>query len=131
MQQMVHDGGGGSIRPPVRSEVHVDPGDIRDFARFLDEMTERVRDVEKTFEPYVREIDPVRADFGAYYASAGATADHDKAVRAAHANLVALRKRVAELSEGTLLLSRGYAAAEDLNASVASDIKAALGNKAL
>lgn len=115
------DRGGAAPAPAkVTSAVTVDPGDLRDFARFLDEVAHEVAAVEKTL------AGSGRADFGRYHSSPRATQAHDRAVRAAHANTTALRRRVEELAEGTLLLSRTYAGTEDLNAAEAGAIEAAM-----
>lgn len=112
----------GPATPPPPPMVSVDPGDIRDFAKFLDQVSERVAEIERPLAERARQ----RTGFGAFVASDTATTQHDKALQAQLANVRALKARVDQLTEGTLLLARRYADTEDLNRSVAADVQAAL-----
>lgn len=107
---------------PQPAMVSVDPGDIRDFAKFLDGVNRRIAEVEAPLAERARQ----RVGFGAFDASQAATDQHDQALRASLANVRALRARAAQLTEGTLLLARRYADTEELNRSVAADVQAAL-----
>lgn len=122
--QMQHDGGGGSGRQPVSSDITVSPGDIRDFARFLDEMASEIAAIETTMRGYTDGTKPV--DFGHYYASAAAAARHTGAVGTGHDNLRKLHGRTDEIVEGTLQLARQYAELEELNRVTAAAVTAEL-----
>lgn len=110
---------------PQLDLVTVDPGDLRDFAKLLDQVSQRIAEIETPLAEQARQ----QVGFGAFDASAGAAQQHDRALRASLANVRALRARVAQLTEGTLLLARRYADTEELNRSVGADVHAALQRK--
>ena len=126
--RMMTDGGGGTSRTAVTSGVTVDLGDIRDFARFLDEMAREVKLVEEALKARHEAADPL--EFGAYHASQAAQKRHEQSLRAAVDNAEALRARMEELAGGTLALARRYSDLEELNRAIGGDVADALRRKA-
>jgi len=106
------DGGGGSSAPKVTSSVSVDPGEIRAFAKFLDEMHEELVQITET----VRGGTQVPASaFGVYSSSATAAQRHSATLTKELANLDALVARLAEIATQTTSVSRTYSDLEELN----------------
>lgn len=110
--------------PQVHRDVQVDPGDLKDFAKFLDQMLTEVREIEIQMKRYVDTDEP--ADFGQHHFSRTANFRHDQALESAYNNVQVMRKRLVELIDGTVRLSKQYHDLDELNASQASDIAAAL-----
>lgn len=110
--------------PQVRHDVQVDPGDLQDFARFLDQMVTEVSEIEIQMKRYADADEP--ADFGQHHFSSTANSRHNRALESAYNNVQVMRKRLVELVEGTLELSKQYHDLDELNAAAAADIAAAL-----
>ncbi|MFW6600405.1 hypothetical protein ACQBAU_18225 [Propionibacteriaceae bacterium Y2011] len=111
---MLKDGGGGGSTPSVTSNVSVDPGEIRAFAKFLDEMHEELTKVEtavKTSKNVPKEA------FGAYDASPAAARKHETTLDRELDNLHTLVTRMGELTTGTTHVSKVYTDLEELNSS--------------
>lgn len=120
---MMRDGGGGSSTRPVTSNVTVDPGEIRAFAKFLDEMATELQAVETS----VGDAKQVPAEaFGVYTASADAAQRHGAVVDAEHANLKAIVKRITEISNATNSVAKAYNDLDELNSANGDTIAAHL-----
>lgn len=126
---LMPDSGSPIRRAPVPApkgghDVQVDPGDLKDFAKFLDQMVTEVRQIEIQMKRQVDAEEPV--DFGQHHFSRTANSRHDRALESAYNNVQVMRKRLVELVEGTLQLSKQYQDLDELNAAAAADIAAAL-----
>ncbi|NLT30002.1 MAG: hypothetical protein GXX86_06025 [Propionibacterium sp.] len=109
---------------PITSNVTVDPGSIAAFATFLDEMLDRIHDIEDRLEPYASGLREV--DFGEYQTSSGAGSRHLTLAKNAHDNVRTLAGRTEELVHGTNELAQQYNNLSALNRSRAHEITIAL-----
>ncbi|WP_026927222.1 hypothetical protein [Granulicoccus phenolivorans] len=109
-----------SNRAPVPDyeSVSVEPGRVRDFARFLDAVSEELALLEQQVLP----LPAKPLDFGVFPAAERVRTQHSGTVDVLTANVVALRQRCAELASGTAAISRQYADLEDLNNALADTI---------
>ncbi|HIT74858.1 MAG TPA: hypothetical protein IAA98_04665 [Candidatus Avipropionibacterium avicola] len=120
---MQHDGGGGSSVPPVTSNVTVDPGEIRAFARFLQDME---TELSTTRDSLADNVGEAERTFGKYDGAETAVRKHDTTLQAELDALDALITRFSELTEGTIQVSRKYTDLEELNRTNADVISAHL-----
>lgn len=110
---MLHDGGGGtSSPPPITSNVTVDPGEIRQFAKFLDEMETELRAIR---QPLVDNVEVPERAFGVYQTSQRAARKHRGVLEAEAENLRLLVQRLSEIATGTNELARLYHDLNELN----------------
>jgi len=108
-----HDGGGGgSTAPKVTSDVTVDPGEIRAFAKFLGEMETELKSIRTTVQD--GKSVPAKA-FGVYHASESAAQRHTKVLDEELTFLDKVVKRMGEVSDGTTQLSKIYTDLAELN----------------
>lgn len=119
---MMRDGGGSNNRT-VTSDVTVDPGEIRAFAKFLDEMLIELQAIETSVSD-AKQV-PATA-FGVYSASAAAAKRHDTVLNAETANLKAIVKRMGEISNATSTVAKNYVDLDELNSANGSSIAAQL-----
>lgn len=103
---------------PGYESISVEPGQVRDFARFLDAVTEELA----TLAQQVRPLPAQPLDFGVFPAADRVRTKHAGTVDVLAANVIALRQRCAELTSGTAAISRQYADLEDLNDTLATTI---------
>ena len=108
-----HDGGGGgSTAPKVTSDVTVDPGEIRAFAKFLGEMETELKAIRTSVED--GKSVPAKA-FGVYHASEGAAKRHTTVLDDELKFLGDVVKRMGEITDGTSELSKIYNDLGELN----------------
>lgn len=122
---------GGSNQPdhrPVTSDVVVDPGEIRQFAKFLDEMAGEVEKVTQQVGDFTPE-GTQKVDWGRYDSSGRAATKHRETVQDAHTQLKALHQRSTEVVDATQVLAGQYADLEDLNRASVEDVNAQLNKK--
>lgn len=122
---MIADGGGGGGTPPVTSNVTVDPGQITQFAKFLDDMHEELKAVHLR----VKAAEDIKPDsFGAYYASPGAHKKYMTTLKAEIDNVKDLVERANEVTTGTNNVAKAYNDLDELNntngAAIASHMRA-------
>ena len=122
MATMQHTDGGGT-HGPVRSSISVDPGEIRSFAKFLQEMETELK-LART--ELVRNRGRAERGFGTFHRADAAVHKHDTALEAEIKQLDALIARFGELTEGTVQMSRTYTDLEELNRATTSQVTAHL-----
>ncbi|OYN92746.1 hypothetical protein CGZ91_04600 [Parenemella sanctibonifatiensis] len=98
---------------PVTSDVTVDPGDIRDFAKFLDEMTTELQGLNQRVDAFKA---PGSVGFGKYNASAGAEQRFREAINTHSSNLNRMVTRNQQLTSGSNELAKQYTDLNALNA---------------
>lgn len=116
------DAGGGRTRTPVSSDVAVDAGEIKAFAKFLTEMIDEVDALHRRMS----DLGATDEDFGIHHSSATAGKAHTAALGTAVSNLEKLTTRAAELADGSHAIARNYADVEDLNSASAAGITGVL-----
>lgn len=126
-----HDGGGGgSSAPKVTSNVTVDPGEIRAFAKFLGEMETELKSIRTSVND--GKSVPAKA-FGAYYASEGAAKRHTGVLDDEVKFLDDVVKRMGQIGDGTTELSKIYNDLAELNQAnsdaVSAHLKTTASNK--
>lgn len=107
---------------PDDKNLSVDPGAIRDFARFLDSQARPLAQIHARMS--ARES--ARADFGEHPAAAPTERHHLEVVRASVASAGRLRDRHDELVRGTEELAKQYADLDGLNGAAASEVDAVM-----
>lgn len=118
VQQMTMTGAGGSAHDPVASSITVDPGQIKQFAQFLDEMRGEIDALHRRMD----ELGVTSDHFGVHASSRSAGDAHARALARAVTNLDRLRWRADELVDGTNELSRLYGETEELNRTSAANV---------
>lgn len=103
-------------------DVTVDPGAIRDFARFLDTQTQTLH----TIHRLMAHRGDLKPDFGQHPAADAAERHHLKSVRSAANAAEALAVRHEELVRGTEELAKQYTDLSELNAAASDDIITAM-----
>lgn len=124
---LLADGGGGS-RPHVTSDIQVDPGQIRQFAKFLDEMTGEIRSIRDRVQDYTPG-GTEKVSFGNYTGSARAAEQHRATVTKGHGALQSLHKRSDDVTEATRRLAGQYDDLEELNRATAAQVTTELNRK--
>lgn len=124
---LLADGGGGS-RPHVTSDIQVDPGQIRQFAKFLDEMTGEIRSIRDRVQDYTPG-GTEKVSFGNYTGSARAAEQHRATVTKGHGALQSLHKRSDDITEATRRLAGQYDDLEELNRATAAQVTTELNRK--
>lgn len=120
----------GGSPAPISSDVAVDPGHIRDFARFLEDMAGEFTPAREALA--TRQHDAASrgaagfVDFGRYPSSESARGRHANLVDAAAANAAHLHTRLTEIAGGAHELACRYTDLAELNAANSDDITAAL-----
>lgn len=104
------------------TNLSVDPGAIRDFARFLDSQARPLAQVHARMS--ARES--ARADFGEHPAADQAEREHLKVVSSAVDNAGRLKSRHEELVRGTEELAKQYADLDGLNSAAAHEVDAVM-----
>lgn len=121
---LINDGGGGPA-PTVTSNVSVDPGKIREFAKFIDEMSGEVKEIEETLANYVNH--PAKDEqFGVYTVSKDAVSRHQSVLAANHKNMKQLTHRFHEVVNGGLEVAKRYNDLSELNAAKRGDVETAM-----
>ena len=105
--------------PPVTSNVSVDPGEIRSFARFLQQMETELTSARTEL---IRNRGRAARAFGTFDRADTAVRKHDAALEDEIEYLDALIARFGELTEGTVQLSRTYSDLEELNRTTGTQI---------
>lgn len=98
--------------------VSVDPGAIREFARFLDSQTAGLERIQQRMSDR-RDTPP---DFGEHPGAAAAERQHQHAVKSATTSSRRLLERHEELVLGTEELAKQYADLSELNTARSSDV---------
>ncbi len=109
--------------PPTTSNVSVDPGEIRSFARFLQEMETELTSARTEL---VRNRNRAARAFGTFDRADAAVRKHDATLESEIDYLDALITRFGELTEGTIRMSRTYSDLEELNRTTGAQISAHL-----
>lgn len=118
------DGGGGPA-PAITSSVSVDPGQIRDFAKFLDEMSAEVKEIEDTLANFVNH--PAKDEqFGIFTVSEQAVSRHQSVLTSSHKNMKHMTHRFHEVVNGGLEVAKRYNDLSELNAAKRGDVEAAM-----
>ncbi|MVA74812.1 hypothetical protein GC722_02000 [Auraticoccus sp. F435] len=104
------------------SNITVDPGAIRDFARFLDAQGRRLERIRARMSESERR----RPDFGAHPSAAAAERQHARAVSSAVEASTRLAVRHEELVAGTEELAKQYADLSELNRAASDEITAVM-----
>lgn len=107
---MTADGGGGT--PTVTSNVTVDPGQIAQFAKFLDDMQGELK-VVHSMVTAVEDIKP--DDFGIYNGAPTAYAKYMDTVKAEAGNVQDLVRRANDAITGTAKVAKAYTDLDELN----------------
>ncbi|MDN5726834.1 MAG: hypothetical protein L0G99_13035 [Propionibacteriales bacterium] len=108
--EMTADGGGGT--PTVTSNVTVDPGQIAQFAKFLDDMQGDLKIVHSMVTA-VEDIKP--DDFGIYNGSVTAHTKYMDTVKAEASNVQDLVRRTNDAITGTTNVAKAYNDLDELN----------------
>ncbi len=102
------------------SKLTVDPGAIRDFARFLDAQAPAL----KRLRDRMRAAEGRRVDFGEHPSAPAAERKHAAAVTAAAEHSSRVVTRHEELVLGTEELAKQYSELSELNSAASGDITA-------
>lgn len=123
----VADGGGGS-RQHVTSDIRVDPGQIRQFAKFLDEMTGEIGAIRNRLHAYTPEGSE-KVSFGEYAGSERAAAQHRETISQGNGAMTNLHRRSDDITEATRRLAGQYDDLEELNRATAAQVTTELNRK--
>lgn len=120
----IKDGGGGSA-PTVTSNVGVDPGQIREFAKFIDEMSAEIKEIEDTLANFVQHPEKDE-QFGVFTVSPDAVTRHQAVLADNHKDMKNLNHRFHEVVNGGLEVAKRYNDLSELNAAKGGDVEAAM-----
>lgn len=109
--------------PQVTSNVSVDPGEIRSYARFLQDMETELAAARTEL---IGNRGRAARAFGSFDRADTAVNKHDAALEGEIEVLEALITRFSELTEGTIQMSRTYADLEELNRTNGAQVSALL-----
>ncbi|NNG19756.1 hypothetical protein HJ590_09240 [Naumannella sp. ID2617S] len=112
----------------MTSRITVDPGQIREFSKFLDEMTREIGSIRKQVHDYTPS-GTEKVHFGEFTKSAQAAKRHHDSVAAGHDRAKRLHDRSDEITEATRRLAGQYDDLEELNGATAAQVTDELNRK--